>query len=202
MKKQPKDTEYFAKRFHSKDEKNVYSDRVLTVPNLLTLSRLIALPPLLYFLGYIESFGTAPALALGGWMLLSDLLDGALAKILKQISLVGALMDPVVDKIVINSLAIVLAFKGYVPIWAVIPIFVRDLGILIFGLRVLLDYDKLVTPTFVGRVTPLFWVCTFVMSLLELDIAKWILLGFSIILTLTSGIIYFARYKNLLKLEK
>ncbi|MCK5833259.1 CDP-alcohol phosphatidyltransferase family protein [bacterium] len=202
MKKKVKDTEYFSKRFHGKDEKNVYSDRVLTIPNLMTLSRIVALPVLLWFLSHMEIYGPMPSMIIGVYMLLSDVFDGLLAKALKQISFVGALMDPVVDKLVINSVAIVLAFEGYVPVWAVVPIFIRDLGILVFGLRILVDYETLVTPTIFGRVTPLAWVCTFAISLMGLETAKWILLGISIILTLISGGIYFIRYRDLLIIKK
>ncbi len=200
--KKTKDIDYFAKRFHSAGEKDIYSDRVLTIPNLLTLSRIVALPPLLWFLSNIEKYGPIPALIIGAYMLLSDVFDGALANALGQISLVGALLDPVVDKLVINAVAILLAFKGFLPLWAVAPILIRDLGILIFGLRIFLDYETLVTPAIFGRITPLSWVITFLMSFLGLNIFKWVFLGLSITLTLISGGIYFSRYKNFLKLQK
>lgn len=197
-----KSAEYFNKRYHSKDELNIYTDRVLTVPNILTLSRLIALPFLLWFLSNIDRFGLAPPMAIGAYMVLTDMFDGALAKALKQISIVGAILDPVVDKLVIDSLAIVLSFNGYIPIWAAVLIFSRDFFILIFGLRIVLDYETLITPAIIGRITPLSWVCTFAVSLLDIPLAGTILLWISVCLTVVSGLIYFVRYRNLLEMKK
>lgn len=132
-------------------------------------------------------------------MIISDIADGALAKALKQISLIGAIMDPVVDKIIINSIALSLAFKGWLPFWAAILILARDLGILVFGLRIFINYGTLVTPVILARITPLCWWLVFTFSILDMHGLKWIFLIISSCLTVVSGVIYFTRYKYLLK---
>ncbi len=199
MSTKPAKKEYLDKKYHSRDEKGVYVDRVFTLPNVLTLSRLIALPLLLWYVHKIDVHGPIPIFIVGGYMFLSDALDGALAKALGQISLIGAILDPVVDKLIINALAIFFAFKGWIPIWAASVILLRDLALLIFGLRIFVNYGTLVTPVAVGRITPLAWGVVFVTALFGFHTLKWIFIPVAIVLTLTSAFVYYSRYKDLLK---
>jgi len=192
-------TDYLKKKYHDRSEKSVYVDRVLTIPNILTLSRLIALPFLIWSLGRIQDIGVLPAIGIGAFMILTDTLDGVLAKALGQISLVGAVMDPVVDKLVIDTIAIYFAFQGWIPYWAIASILLRDLALILFGLRIFVSYGTLVTPVLVGRITPLFWMAVFVTAIFEMSTLKWILLLPAIVLTLVSGYVYYSRYKDLIK---
>jgi CDP-diacylglycerol--glycerol-3-phosphate 3-phosphatidyltransferase len=194
-----KNSDYFAKKYHTLAEENFDTDRVLTIPNILTLSRLLALPFLLYYLSYIDEFGPWSAIAIGAFMVLTDMFDGFLAKTLHQITIFGAIMDPVIDKIIINGVAIVLAFNGYIPLWAVLLIFIRDMLILIFGLKIFINYESLATPAILGRCTPLFWICAFTVSLLNYPVLTKVLIGISFALSIVSGLIYLLRYRNLVK---
>ena len=202
MNEELKDNDYFSTEYHNKTEKSVYSDRILTVPNILTLARLIALPFLIWFLSKIDRFGFLPPIFIGSFMLLADVLDGVLAKALKQISLVGAILDPIVDKLSLITIAVYLALTGWIPLWAAAIILIRDLGILVFGLRIFLNYGTLVTPVFLARVTPLFWTATFAIAIMEYHTIKWILIIFSSALTLASAYIYYKRYEELIKKKK
>ena len=195
------DTDYSKDDYHSRFDRAVYSDRILTVPNALTLSRLVGLPFLIWFLHKMGQLGPIPVVALGSYMVLSDILDGVLAKALHQTSLVGAIMDPVVDKLIINTVAVFLVYRGWLPLWAIVIIVFRDLAILIFGLRIFINYGMLVTPVLWGRFTPLLWGAVFVAATMELEIFKWILLPLAIILTLISGILYYHRYEDLLQMK-
>jgi phosphatidylglycerophosphate synthase len=190
--------DYLDKKYHSKYEKSVYVDRALTIPNVLTVSRLIVLPFLVWSLNHLDELGPIPTIAMGFYMFLSDVLDGVLAKALGQISLVGAAMDPVVDKITINTIAIAFAFKGWIPLWAIALILLRDLSILIFGMKIFVNYGTLVTPVFWGRITPLAWGAVFISAFADMTILKWIFLSIAMALTIISGIIYYSRYSELI----
>lgn len=191
--------DYLKKKYHTRYEKSVYVDSAITLPNVLTVSRLIALPFLVYTLNNLDKLGPIPTIVIGAYMFFSDVLDGVLAKTLGQISLVGALMDPVVDKIIINTIAITLAFKGWVPVWAVAVIFIRDLGLIIFGIKIFLSYGALVTPVIWGRITPLAWGAVFICAFANMFMLKWIFLFIAIALTVTSGVVYYSRYHELIK---
>ena len=82
---------------------------ILTVPNLLTFSRLAALPVVIVLARSDRPIAAAIVFAVA---MLTDSLDGILAKRLDQRSVFGLYLDPVVDKIVILSLFYHLALVG------------------------------------------------------------------------------------------
>jgi cardiolipin synthase len=91
------------------------SGRVLTVPNAISLLRLLGVPLFLYLFLVPHAYGWAVAvLAIGGT---SDWVDGFLARRLRQVSRLGELLDPFADRLYI--LATLVAFTvGGVVSWA------------------------------------------------------------------------------------
>lgn len=85
---------------------------IYTVPNLLTFSRLIASP----FIGYaILHDAHTWALGLFVYAGVSDLLDGWIARRWKLQTVVGSVVDPMADKILMTILTVCLAAKGALP---------------------------------------------------------------------------------------
>jgi len=105
-------------------------DRVLTVPNLLSLLRLAGVPLFVYLLlvpGGAEwgaDIWAIVVLAIGG---ITDWLDGKLARLLGQYSALGALLDPAVDRLYILAALLALGVRDVVPWWAVAALVARDL---------------------------------------------------------------------------
>ncbi|KAI0883479.1 CDP-alcohol phosphatidyltransferase-domain-containing protein [Annulohypoxylon maeteangense] len=103
-------------------------ENIYTVPNILTFSRLIAAP----FVGY-AIVHDAPAWALGlfAYAGISDLLDGWIARRWKLQTVVGSIVDPMADKILMTILTVCLAYKGALPVWLAFIILGRDVGLAI-----------------------------------------------------------------------
>jgi cardiolipin synthase len=104
-------------------------ERVLTVPNGLSVLRLAGVPLFLWLLlaghGSRETdIGAIVVLALGG---ISDWADGKLARLLNQYSRLGELLDPAVDRLYILAALAALGLRGVVPWWAVAVLVGRDL---------------------------------------------------------------------------
>jgi cardiolipin synthase len=106
------------------------SSRVVTVPNLLSAIRLVLIPLFLWLLATAEY----------GWALvvivvssLTDFVDGFIARRFNQVSRVGQILDPAVDRLFIFSTLIGLAWQGFLPWWLVILIVLRDVGIVALG---------------------------------------------------------------------
>ena len=100
-------------------------DRVLTVPNALSLLRLAGVPLFLWLLLGPRADGWAiVVLAVGG---VTDWLDGKLARLLGQYSRLGALLDPAVDRLYILAALVALGLREVVPWWAVAVLVARDL---------------------------------------------------------------------------
>ncbi len=102
----------------------VQTDRVLTVPNILSALRLLGVPLFLWLILVPEADGLAiGVLVLAGF---TDWLDGFLARRWHQISRVGQLLDPVADRLYILATLIGLLLRGIVPWWFVVLLVSRD----------------------------------------------------------------------------
>lgn len=105
-------------------------ERIWTVPNILTVSR-IAITPLTGY--FIWNGMTTPALACIAVAATTDLLDGLIARKFKQSSTVGAILDPIADKLFLTTCFIGLCHTGQLPYWLIKGFILRDLVLLVGG---------------------------------------------------------------------
>ena len=107
------------------------------IPNLITAFRFLLVPPLVILL-LNERFGAA--LILFGVAGFSDGLDGYLAKRYGWTSRLGELMDPLADKLLLVSSFVTLGWLGWIPLWLVVLVVLRDLiivgGAIVFHMHV------------------------------------------------------------------
>jgi cardiolipin synthase (CMP-forming) len=109
-------------------------ERVLTIPNVLTMSR-IALTPVISYLLLSDQHAMAIVLTLVAGF--SDFLDGYIArKFPSQQSALGSIIDPLADKIFVCTLTITLTQCGLLPLELMSVILVRDLGLIFASLIV------------------------------------------------------------------
>ena len=104
--------------------------QVFTVPNVLSLLRLFMVPLVVLLLLGRADLAAVIVLVLAA---ATDFLDGVLAR-RTQPTLVGKILDPVADRLMLSGTAIVLAVRGSLPVWAVAILVVRDLFGLVGGL--------------------------------------------------------------------
>jgi len=101
------------------------------LPNLLTAARLLA-APIIFYLLWTNRFRFALVLfAIAG---ITDVLDGYIARRYKAGSRLGALMDPVADKVLLDGAFLILGFNSVIPFSLTIFVLGRDLMILVFAL--------------------------------------------------------------------
>ncbi|MBB3978824.1 cardiolipin synthase [Rhizobium azooxidifex] len=126
--------------------------RAYSIPNLLTYGRILAVPVIVlcFFVeGRLQSSDFARWTALGLFVVASitDFLDGYLARIWKQTSNIGRMLDPIADKLLVASVLLLMAADGTIAgwtIWAAIIILCRE--ILVSGLREYLAELKVSVP--------------------------------------------------------
>lgn len=99
-------------------------DRVWTIPNALSLLRLIGIGVFLWLmLGPHADLAAFLVLAASG---VTDWLDGYLARRLQQYSRLGELLDPVADRLYVFAVVIALALRHVVPWWMAVALPLRD----------------------------------------------------------------------------
>lgn len=101
-----------------------------TVPNLFTLLRFVLIIPAVISIFYIDERPWLP-LTLVAVFSLTDWVDGFLARLLNQYSVIGAQLDPLADRVGLGLVVIVLAWEGLLPWWAIAIIASVDLGLLL-----------------------------------------------------------------------
>jgi cardiolipin synthase len=100
------------------------------LPNALTLFRMIAVGPIVYWL-FTGQYRAA--FILGVFAGISDLLDGYLARRFGWVTHFGGVLDPLTDKLLLVSTTLTLAWLGFLPWWLVILVVIRDLVIVSGG---------------------------------------------------------------------
>lgn len=96
---------------------------MFTLPNIITIGRVLLIPVVAFLLldhDYTLAFAVFVAAAVGDWV------DGFIARRFNQMSQLGAVLDPVADKMTMMIVAILMAAQGLLPIWLAVVIVMRD----------------------------------------------------------------------------
>ncbi|MCE9500877.1 MAG: CDP-alcohol phosphatidyltransferase family protein [Leptospira sp.] len=114
-----------------KKAKHLLEDRIFTVSNFLSILRVILLPPFIYYSSEYVKDPTETSLSIPLLIcflaILTDYLDGFIARLLKQETVLGRYLDPVCDKIVtIGGLCVIVAYFHF-PEWILIVYIIREI---------------------------------------------------------------------------
>lgn len=125
------------------------SNRIFTVPNLISFIRLCLVPIFLVLLfnGYDVMATFLYALAAG-----TDWIDGQIARRTNAVSKLGQLLDPAVDRILMISGVCGLFLVGRLPLWIILVVLVRDLLLLVGGACLLKRFRVRVPVIYPGKV--------------------------------------------------
>lgn len=109
----------------------VVHDRVLTAANAITAVRLLGLPLFVWLTAVVEAYGMAfLTLVLVGT---TDWVDGYVARRFDQVTRIGKLLDPLIDRAMLATAGVTLLVIGFMPWWVVVAFVGRDLVLLITG---------------------------------------------------------------------
>jgi cardiolipin synthase len=164
-------------------------------PNLLTLLR-ICLMPLLVSAILDNRFGLSFGLFVAAG--LTDALDGALARWLKQRTVLGQYLDPVADKLLLSTLFLVLTHKNLIPVTITALVFGRDVGILLVAALLYAAVGRReFNPSLFGKLNTVAQVMAVAVVLLhQIYDARWVMdlervaLYATMVLTVASGLHY------------
>jgi cardiolipin synthase len=106
------------------------------LPNLLTLSRIAAIPLLVVLVALCEPWGDGMACIVFAAAAITDYFDGKIARVRQSVSSFGRMLDPIADKLLVGAVLMLLVGFHHLSIWALlaaIVILLRE--ILVSGLR-------------------------------------------------------------------
>jgi cardiolipin synthase len=166
-----------------------------SAPNLLTLLR-ICLAPFLIAAILENRFKVGFILFVAAG--LTDALDGLLARLLKQRTVLGQYLDPVADKLLLSTLFLVLLHEGLIPVRVTVLVFGRDVGILLVSAILYAAAGRReFKPSIFGKANTLAQVLAVAVVLLhQLTQAPWVValrafaLWATMIFTVVSGLHY------------
>ncbi len=139
---------------------------MLTAPNVITLCRFLLIPIFIY-LRFFTSHSFA-ALVVFAVAACTDWVDGQVARRTGQVSRLGKVFDPVVDRFLLATGVISVCVEGSLPLWIVILLVCRDILLLIEGRVQIYLMDHLVPVSYVGKFATTFLLFGFSFLLLKM----------------------------------
>ena len=164
------------------------------LPNIISVLRVILVAPIIWSIWNGEYKLAFILIFIAG---ISDGIDGFLARYFNWKSKLGALLDPMADKILLVSLFVVFALKDLIPLWLMYMVVTRDLIIFWGAVAYQLVTKRLeMRPLFISKINTALQIALVLLVALKLaniQVASWLLNGMIIsvvVSTLLSGISY------------
>jgi CDP-diacylglycerol--glycerol-3-phosphate 3-phosphatidyltransferase len=169
----------------------------VNLPNALSVVRIFLVPVLVVFLIAVPTPYNVTATAVFLAAVLTDWLDGHIARSTRQVTALGKLLDPIADKLLISASLISLVQVGRVPAWMVVLIVGRDLAVT--GLRAIAaSQNVIIHASDFGKATMTAEVVAVSLLILNWPPASvpigWAALLVATVLSLVSGTLYFRRF--------
>jgi len=178
----------------------------VTIPNQITLARILATPLFMVFLYTEGTLFKILALAIFALAAISDAVDGYLARTLRQETAFGAFADPIADKVLVAAAFVSLVELGELPAWPVVTILGREF--LVTGLRVLAMAEGIsVRSSILGKLKTLSHIglVLFILATRYFGLGPWgyqpkmVFLYLAVALALVSGAEYFWRGRRVFR---
>jgi cardiolipin synthase len=167
----------------------------MNIPNLLTLLRILLVPLIVIFLIDGEFLKALITFFVSG---ITDALDGFLARVLNQKTILGAYLDPIADKALLVSCFLTLSIEGVIPGWLTVVVISRDV-IILTGTFILfmMSVSFEIKPILISKITTALQIITVLLVLVLKSLPgsfdfTWILFLYWItaLFTIASGLKY------------
>lgn len=176
----------------------------MNLPNKLTIFRIVLVPVFLIFLlGQFGYWANIVAAVIFIAASATDMLDGYIARKYNMITNFGKFMDPLADKLLVDSALIALVALGRIEAWIVIVIIGREF--IISGFRlVAADNGTVIAASFWGKIKTVFQMAATILLIFDFSwfpiyLITQILVYIALVLTVVSLIDYLIKNRNVLK---
>ena len=172
----------------------------MTLPNWLSLARIVLIPVLMVALLGNIPYGDLVAVVVFSAAAATDSLDGYLARSRNAVTTVGKLLDPLADKLLISAALISLVELDRVAAWVAMVIIAREFAVT--GLRLIAAAQNVVISASVwGKVKTAFQVAAIIALIIDdpPHAATTVLVACAVAVTIWSGIEYFISARDVLR---
>jgi CDP-diacylglycerol--glycerol-3-phosphate 3-phosphatidyltransferase len=168
-----------------------------TVSNILSLSRVVLIAPIVYCYVHAFPFHRECSLLFIVAALVTDTLDGYFARRFNQVSDLGKILDPLADKIAIAVVIVLLVLFGDIPIWYMAIVLARD--ILIFSGGIYIKWKKgiVLASTLAGKIAVVTIALSLILAVLHNPLflsLEWLCIWISVIMMVISFVLYARRF--------
>ena len=167
---------------------DIRTEQALNIPNLLTMLRIGLLPVIIWRFRLGDLRGTLVLYLLA---MLTDLLDGMIARRFGQITALGKLLDPLADKLSLITLIGLFVLDGQISGWVLWFVLMKEI-LLVVGSAAVLTKGVVVYAMPVGKATTAVFAASMTARLLAFNRAANILMGAFLLLSVLSLLWYLA----------
>lgn len=126
-------------------------DQILTIPNLLSVIRLLMIPLIVWLYCEVQQYGAAVIMILLSG--LTDIVDGFIARKYHMVSDFGKILDPTADKLTQAALILCLSVRYQLMIPLIITFVIRELFMIIMGYITIKKYNQVNSAQWYGKTT-------------------------------------------------
>ena len=168
----------------------------MTISNIITIARLVILPIIIYLILTEQRFAAFIVMLIS---LLSDGLDGYLARRLNQESMLGRFLDPLCDKIFLAAVLLTLLYVGAIPLWIVLVVILRDFLILLGSYILLRSKSVVESSNILGKITGFIFGAMILAFTAGWEVIGTVLMYVSVPVMLIAFLVYAANYVRLMR---
>lgn len=181
----------------------------MNLANKLTMLRIFLVPIFLIFMAVKDiPYGREVATFIFILASLTDKLDGYIARSRNQITNFGKFMDPLADKLLVTAALVSLVELHIVPSWVAMIIIAREFAV--SGLRTIAASEgKVIAASWWGKIKTVIQIVAIITALLNLSYVHPILnvltdifMAAAVIITIISGVDYFVKNKDSIRIDK
>lgn len=142
---------------------------ILTIPNLLSLARLLMIPVIVWL--YIKERNYSAAAGMIILSGLTDVADGIIARKFNMVSDFGKILDPIADKVTQGTIIICLSFKYPAMIWLVALFIVKEFIMALLGYITIKSMDSVNSAKWYGKVSTLVLYASMILMIFNPDLS-------------------------------
>ena len=165
---------------------HIRRDKIVNIPNCLTLIRIALLPVVVWRFRKGDSMGALIDYLLA---MLTDAVDGFIARRYNQVTALGKLLDPLADKLSLVTLIALFVADGQIPLWLMGIILLKEVAMVVGG-AVALKRGIVVYALPIGKITTIAFITSIVVRFLGWRMTADVLLGVSVVLSMVALVWY------------